>query len=137
MPKACSTVSESSLQYLVKTVGLPLKLPSSSRLYQEQSLVSGGAHILEYALTKDELSKGNGALEELLRTSRFALWDEDDELARRKENPSAKGRSKKAATALRNEAMSLLSSIHANINLGELLNCTTHDQFVQSNIYHH
>ena len=77
MPKACSTVSESSLQYLVKTVGLPLKLPSSSRLYQEQSLVSGGAHILEYALTKDELSKGNGALEELLRTSRFALWDED------------------------------------------------------------
>jgi hypothetical protein len=83
------------------------------------------------ALTKDELSKGNGALEELLRSSKFALWDEDDELARRKQNPSAKGRSKKAATALRNEAMSLLCHIHVNENSGELLNRTTHDQAVQ------
>eukprot|EP00435_Cladocopium_sp_Y103_P028304 s1227_g7.t1 len=43
-------------------------------------------------LTKDDISKGNGALEELLRSSRFALWDEDDELARRKTDPAAKGR---------------------------------------------
>ena len=73
-------------------------------------------------LTKDDLSKGNGALEELLRTSKFALWDEDEELARRRDTPSAKRRSRKAATELRNYGFSLLSHVLINKDLGELLN---------------
>ena len=53
------------------------------------------------SLTKDDLSKGNGALEEFLRTARLALWDEEDELARRKSDPSARLRSKKASEKIR------------------------------------
>lgn len=79
-------------------------------------------------LTKDDISKGNGALEELLRSSKFALWDEDDELARRKADPTTKGRSKRASTKLRSECVSLLGVIHGNRNLGELLKLTTCDQ---------
>ena len=37
------------------------------------------------ALTKDDISKANGALEEVLRTGRLCLWDEEAELLRRKD----------------------------------------------------
>ena len=76
-------------------------------------------------LTKDDISKSNGALEELLRTSRFALWDEEDELARRKADPSTKGRSKRASAKMREEGVNLLLEVHNNKNLGVLLTCTT------------
>eukprot|EP00435_Cladocopium_sp_Y103_P074255 s37_g47.t1 len=60
------------------------------------------------ALTKDDLSKSNGALEDLFRTSSLALWDEADELARRKENPSSKSRSKRASGEFRESCFNLL-----------------------------
>ena len=72
-------------------------------------------------LTKDDLGRSNGALEELLRTSKFALWDEEDELARRKENPSAKGRSRKASEAVRSQGYQLFVEVHDNRKWGELL----------------
>jgi hypothetical protein len=52
------------------------------------------------ALTKDDIGTSNGGLEELLRTSRFCWWHEDDELARSKLDPHSKGRSKRASTKL-------------------------------------
>ena len=52
-------------------------------------------------LTKDDISKSNGALEELVRTSRLRLWDESVELANRKSDPSSKNRSKRASSMLR------------------------------------
>ena len=73
-------------------------------------------------LTKDNIAKSNGALEEVLRTSKFSLWEEEDELLKRKENPSFKLRSKKASERTRQEGNYLLSvSSLANKNLGELI----------------
>ena len=42
------------------------------------------------SLTKDDISKSNGALEDLFKTSTLALWDEEDELARRKNDPASR-----------------------------------------------
>ena len=44
-------------------------------------------------LTKDDLGKSNGALEEILRTSRFGLWSEEEELKQRKLDAAAKNKS--------------------------------------------
>eukprot|EP00435_Cladocopium_sp_Y103_P073799 s91_g45.t1 len=71
-------------------------------------------------LTKDDIGKSNGALEELMKTSRFALWDEEDELARRKEDPRAKGRSKRASESIRSDAYQLFAECHDNRKFGEL-----------------
>ena len=79
-------------------------------------------------LTKDDLAKGNGALEELLRSGKLCLWDEAEELDRRKKFPHLKGRSKKASEAIRSEAKNLLAlneSIHVNRSWLELLDCST------------
>ena len=79
-------------------------------------------------LTKDDLAKGNGALEELLRTGKLCLWDELEELDRRKKFPHLKARSKKASEAIRSEAKNLLAanqSIHVNRSWWELFNCSS------------
>ena len=52
-------------------------------------------------LTKDDISKSNGALEQMLRSGKLALWDEQEELKRRKEDASFKRRSKRASEAIR------------------------------------
>ena len=73
-------------------------------------------------LTKDNMAKSNGALEELLRTSKLALWDESEELELRQSDPSKKLRSKKAAERMRASSQQLLSfSSLVNLNFGELL----------------
>lgn len=74
---------------------------------------------------KDDLSKSNGALEELFRTGTLALWDEADELARRKENPKSKARSKKASLQFRAAGTSLLQGSQLNFCLGVLSSRTT------------
>lgn len=71
-------------------------------------------------LTKDDITKTNGALEELLRTSKFRLWEESSELACRKSNPANKSRSKRASSRIRNESLPL-TEIQINNNLGELI----------------
>ena len=79
-------------------------------------------------LTKDDLAKGNGALEDLLKTGRLCLWDELEELDRRKKFPHLKARSKKASEVIRSEAKNLLAanqSIHVNRSWWELLNCSS------------
>lgn len=71
-------------------------------------------------LTKDDLSKSNGALEELLRTGLLSLWDEQSELDARKLDPKNKGRSKKASEKFREHSLNLLSileQIHINKDL--------------------
>lgn len=70
-------------------------------------------------LTKDNIAKSNGALEELLRTGKLAIWDENEELRLRKNNPSFKLRSKKASQRIRTEGSCLLNL--ANKKFGELL----------------
>ena len=70
-------------------------------------------------LTKDDISKSNGAFEEVLRTGKLSLWDEEQELLRRKNEPTAKLRSKKASAAMRAEAMNLFEVL-VNIKFGEL-----------------
>ena len=65
-------------------------------------------------LTKDDIGKSNGALEELLRTGTLALWDEEDELARRRENPRSKARSKRAARQFRADSSGLLGEGQLN-----------------------
>ena len=72
------------------------------------------------SLTKDDISKTNGALEELFRTGTLALWDEEDELARRKNQPSSKARSRKASEAFRQASADLLVECQLNKNFGEL-----------------
>jgi len=73
-------------------------------------------------LTKDNIAKSNGALEELLRTSRLALWDESEELQLRQSDPSKKLRSRKAAERMRASSQQLLSfSCLVNLNFGELM----------------
>ena len=76
-------------------------------------------------LTKDDLGKSNGALEAVLKSSHLGLWNEEEELKLRKEDPSSKGRSKAASEKLRMkaEAMSLLVAVEesqVNRKLGEL-----------------
>ena len=76
-------------------------------------------------LTKDDLSKSNGALESVLKSSHLGLWNEEEELKLRREDPSSKGRSKAASEKLRlkAEAMSLLVAVsesQVNRKLGEL-----------------
>ncbi len=81
-------------------------------------------------LTKDDLSKSNGALEEILRTSRLGLASEDEELQLRKQDPSAKSRSKAAAERLRckDEFLSLFQGARqVNKNLGVLFKLNHHD----------
>jgi len=79
-------------------------------------------------LTKDDLGKSNGALEEILRTSRFGLWSEEEELKQRKEDPTAKYRSKTASLKLRSrsDALNLFESLRqVNKNLGCCFNSST------------
>ena len=52
------------------------------------------------ALTKDDIAKSNGALEQLMRTGHLRLWSEDLELERRKD-PMFRGRSKSASHKIR------------------------------------
>ena len=71
-------------------------------------------------LTKEDISRSNGALEEALRTSKLCLWDEDAELKRRQQSPAARLRSKSAASSFREDAVSLLCLV--NKDYRELLN---------------
>ncbi len=75
-------------------------------------------------LTKDDLGKSNGALEQLLRTSKMCLWDEEQELSIRQNVPGSRNRSKKASSVFRGDdnLLSLLSDLQVNIKFGELLN---------------
>ena len=79
-------------------------------------------------LTKDDISKTNGALEELLRTSKLVLWKEKEELDLRKLQPKTKNRSRRAASLHRSllkegeNLLSVLSQLQVNSNLGVLLN---------------
>lgn len=80
------------------------------------------------SLTKDDISKTNGALEDLLRTSKLSLWDEEHELRIRKESPTAKNRSRKASARYRakeemNNVMFTVSQI--NLNLGVLFHVSS------------
>ena len=78
-------------------------------------------------LTKDNIAKSNGAFEEVLRTSKMSIWDEQEELNLRKANPSMKLRSKKAAERLRSEGSTMLSLLSlVNINSRELLHMFHH-----------
>lgn len=86
------------------------------------------------ALTKDDISKTNGALEEVLRTGRLCLWDEEAELLRRKD-PKFRGRSKRASELIRQggvNLLTLLDDLHVNNNLGALLIHTTCHEDLQS-----
>lgn len=69
-------------------------------------------------LTKEDISRSNGALEETLRSSRLSLWDEEAELERRRQCPSSKLRSKRAPSSFREELVLLASLI--NKDWGEL-----------------
>ena len=73
-------------------------------------------------LTKDNIAKSNGALEEVLRTSRLTIWDEHEELRLRKENPNFKLRSKKASERIRQDNSCLIAVTDlVNKEFGELL----------------
>jgi hypothetical protein len=76
-------------------------------------------------LTKDDLTKSNGALEELFRTSTLALWDEADELARRRDDPKSRSRSKKASLEFRKAGAILLTEGQLNRDLGVLFQFPT------------
>ena len=83
-------------------------------------------------LTKDDISRSNGAFEEVLRCGKLALWDEETELNLRKENPSTKNRSKAASlkTRMLMESKALFSALsdesQINKKLGELFSvCST------------
>ena len=95
-------------------------------LRDSHSVVRWSPHgrMIADVLTKDDISKSNGALEELLRSSRLVLWDEADELQRRKDQPQSKNRSKKASTMLRlkEESFHLLNKTQGNKDWVELLN---------------
>ena len=78
-------------------------------------------------LTKDNIAKSNGALEEVLRTGRISLWEEEEELQKRKENPVFKLRSKKASERLRQDASYLLTlGSLSNKDFGELFQMFHH-----------
>lgn len=94
-------------------------------LNKAKSVVRWTPHprMIANGLTKADISKSNGALEELWRTSKLALWDELEELKQRKVNPSVRGRSKSASAKMRsceaNESFLLFRS-RINSNLGVL-----------------
>ena len=73
-------------------------------------------------LTKDDISKSNGAFEELLKCTKLTLWDESAELLRRKQEPKTKNRSKKASGEFRfrEECEQFLVDTQGNKNLGVL-----------------
>lgn len=68
-------------------------------------------------LTKDDISRSNGALEELLRSGCLTLWEEDKELQRRQEEPSAKRRSKKASQSMRSSSYYLMEKFTSTESL--------------------
>ena len=68
-------------------------------------------------LTKDDIGRSNGALEELLRSGLLTLWEEDVELRRRQEEPSSKGRSKKASEAMRSSSSYLMKKFTSTESL--------------------
>ena len=72
-------------------------------------------------LTKDNIAKSNGALEEVLRTSRLSLWEEKEELLKRKENPNFKLRSKRASERMRQNTSLLEVGRLGNKKFGELI----------------
>ena len=76
-------------------------------------------------LTKDDVAKSNGALEEMFRTGTLSLWDEADELARRKTDPRTKARSKKASGEFRQVGLSLLLESQPNSKLEVLFNLSS------------
>ena len=80
------------------------------------------------ALTKDDIAKSNGALEQLMRTGHLRLWSEDLELERRKD-PMFRGRSKSASHKIREaEEAALLAlpdQLHVNKDLVELSKVST------------
>ena len=84
-------------------------------------------------LTKDNIDRTNGALEELLKTSKLSLWDEKQELDLRKNSPQTKNRSKKASSSLRDKdaemcLLNLFSEVQVNKNWWELFHdCSTFD----------
>ena len=99
-------------------------------LLKAKSVIRWAPHprMVADGLTKADITRTNGALEELLRTSRLTLWDEKQELDLRKDDPAAKGRSRRASTKHRSlgateESFVLLSRI--NKNLGVLSQVTT------------
>ena len=77
------------------------------------------------SLTKDDITKGNGALEDLFKTSTLALWDEFDELARRKSDPKSRNRSKRASQDFRESGLHLLIECQLNRKLDELFQSFT------------
>ena len=98
-------------------------------LQKARSVIRWAPHprMVADGLTKADITRTNGALEELLRTSRLTLWDEKQELNLRKDDPAAKGRSRRASTRHRSleaseESFVLLSRI--NKNLGVLYQVT-------------
>ena len=70
------------------------------------------------ALTKDDITKSNGALEELFRSGTLSIWDEEDQLKRRREDSRNKLRSNKASSNLRNACHVLLVESQINSLLG-------------------
>ena len=89
-------------------------------------------------LTKDNIAKSNGALEELLRTSKLSLWEEEEELQKRREDPSFKLRSKKASERMRSDGNFMLSIAGlANKKFGELIECFHHTWFAEDSLAKH
>ncbi|CAK9102854.1 unnamed protein product [Durusdinium trenchii] len=89
-------------------------------LTRARSVVRWSPHprMVADTLTKEDISRSNGALEETLRSSRLSLWDEEAELERRRQCPSSKLRSKRAPSSFREELVLLASLI--NKDWGEL-----------------
>ncbi len=101
----------------------------SESMAQSKSVLRWTPHpkMIADTLTKDDISKTNGALEEVLKTGRLSLWEESAELARRKD-PQFRGRSKRASGLIRDcdlNLLSMLDRLHVNRDIGELLNCTS------------
>ncbi|CAK9022317.1 unnamed protein product [Durusdinium trenchii] len=93
-------------------------------LQKARSVIRWAPHprMVADGLTKADITRTNGALEELLRTSRLTLWDEKQELNLRKDDPAAKGRSRRASTRHRSleaseESFALLSRINKNLGV--------------------
>ncbi|CAK9083538.1 Retrovirus-related Pol polyprotein from transposon RE2 (Retro element 2) (AtRE2) [Includes: Protease RE2 [Durusdinium trenchii] len=82
-------------------------------LQKARSVVRWAPHprMVADGLTKADITRSNGALEELLRTSRLALWDESEELRLRKTDPKARGRTKGASTRLRQSEANLTALV--------------------------
>ena len=87
-------------------------------LKRNQSVLRWTPHpkMIADTLTKDDITRSNGTLEELIRSSRWGLWDEQVELDKRKANSLFRGRSKKASIKIREEGLHLLSLVEAHVN---------------------